>query len=141
MIKTIRLKDTIIAIVIPHTFAEPGISFFTPSDFSQQLAFMKHPAGKRIEPHTHVQAKREVLNTKEVLMIRSGRLRVDLYTENHEYITSETLQAGDVVLLASGGHGFEVLEDVEMFEVKQGPYTGENDKVRFMPSHRPPDHA
>ena len=133
MIKTIRHRDNIIAIIIPHTFSEPGISFFTPDDYCQQLAFMRHPVGHRIEPHTHMLVKREVLQTQEVLLIRSGRLRVDLYAESHEYLSSEVLEAGDVVLLASGGHGFEVLEDVEMFEVKQGPYTGENSKMRFIP--------
>lgn len=141
MIRTIRYKDSIIAIIVPHTFSEPGITFFTPDDFSQQLAFMKHPAGKQIQPHTHTHLKREVLNTKEVLVIRSGRLRVDLYSESQEYISSEVFEAGDVVLLASGGHGFEVLEDVEMFEVKQGPYTGENDKIRFVPQKKSTDHA
>ena len=34
-------------------------------------------------------------------------------------------------MLVSGGHGFKVLEEVEMIEVKQGPYYGEQDKVRF----------
>jgi mannose-6-phosphate isomerase-like protein (cupin superfamily) len=141
MIRTIQYKDSIIAIIIPHTFSEPGISFFTPHDFSQQLAFMKHPAGKQIQPHTHTHVKREVQNTKEVLVIRSGKLRVDLYSEDQEYMSSEVFGAGDVVLLASGGHGFEVLEDLEMFEIKQGPYTGENDKIRFVPAKRPPDNA
>ena len=28
-------------------------------------------------------------------------------------------------------HGFQVLEPVEMIEIKQGPYSGENDKTRF----------
>jgi len=136
MIRVIRHKEIIIAIIVPHTFAEPGISFFTPAEFSQQLAFMKHPAGKQIEPHTHTHLIREVHNTKEVLLIRSGKLRVDLYTESQEYISSEVCEAGDVLLLASGGHGFEILEDIEMFEVKQGPYTGENDKIRFMPARK-----
>lgn len=136
MIKTIRHKDSIVAIIIPHTFSEPGISFFTPDDFSQQLAFMKHPAGKKILPHVHTMVKREVLYTKEVLVIRSGKLRADFYTEDQEYITSEVFEAGDVILFASGGHGFEVLEDLEMFEIKQGPYAGDNDKVRFVPHER-----
>ena len=38
---------------------------------------------------------------------------------------------GEVILLASGGHGFEFLEETEMVEVKQGLNCGEQDKVRF----------
>ncbi len=123
--------DEIMAIIIKDRFSESGITFFTADEFSQQLAYMKHPAGKLIDPHVHNPVKREVLLTKEVLFIKKGLLRVDFYDDNREYINSYNLEAGDTILLAQGGHGFEVLEDVEMIEVKQGPYTGEMDKTKF----------
>ena len=44
---------------------------------------------------------------------------------------SRVLGPGDVIILMSGGHGFEVLEDLNMVEVKQGPYVGDADKTRF----------
>ena len=69
--------------------------------------------------------------TQEVLFIKKGKLKVDFYNEHQNYLESRILEAGDVILLASGGHGFEVLEEIEMIEVKQGPFTGENDKTRF----------
>lgn len=130
-IKEIKVQDHLLAIIVPHTYDKDGISFFTPNDLSQQLAHMKHPAGKLIEPHVHNIVKREVHYTQEVLFIRKGKLRVDFYDEAKNYIESYILGSGDVILLASGGHGFEVLEEVEMFEVKQGPYAGEEDKTRF----------
>ena len=135
----IRYKNQLLAIVIRSDFSEPGISFFTPDEFSQQLAFMKHPKGKEIEPHIHNIVRREVLLTKEVLVIRRGELRVDLYTDDREYVSSTVIGAGDVILLASGGHGFEVLEEIEMFEIKQGPYIGDEDKTRFVPEGRVDD--
>jgi len=131
MIEYIKNNDEIIAIIIYSLFNKQGVHFFTPDDFSQQLAFMSHPAGKTIEPHVHNLAAREIQYTKEVLFIRKGKLRVDFYTEEKNYIESKILEAGDVLLLSSGGHGFEVLEEIEMFEVKQGPYTGDKDKTRF----------
>lgn len=131
MIEEIKCKDEILAIIISHQFSNEGISFFTPDDFSQQLAFMKHPKGKIIEPHVHNIVKREVHYTKEVLFIRAGILRVDFYDDDQNYLESRILHSGDVILLSSGGHGFTVLEDLEMFEVKQGPYAGEIDKTRF----------
>lgn len=132
MIEQITHNDQIIAIIIRHNYLNNGITFFTPDDFSQQLAYMHHPKGKVIQPHVHNVVKREVLYTKEVLFIKKGKIRADFYTDDREYICSKILEAGDIILLAAGGHGFEIIDDTEMFEVKQGPYAGENDKTRFV---------
>jgi hypothetical protein len=130
MIKIIH-NNQLLALIIPHDFTKDGIEFFTPDDFSQQLAYMKHPAGKKIQPHVHNVVMREVHFTQEVLLLKRGKLRVDFFDDVKNYIESYILQAGDVILLSSGGHGFEVLEEIEMFEVKQGPFVGELDKTRF----------
>ena len=92
---------------------------------------MRHPAGKIIEPHLHNPVRREVFYTQEVLFIKQGKLRVDFYDKKQNFLESKILENGDVILLATGGHGFEVLEEVEMVEVKQGPYAGDQDKTRF----------
>ena len=94
---------------------------------------MSHPVGKQIQPHIHKRVKRQVNYTQETLFIRKGRLQIDFYSENQEFLESRVLEAGDVILLINGGHGFKVLEDLEMFEVKQGPYAGDEDKVKFNP--------
>lgn len=124
-------RDQIIAIIVYNERTEPGIHFLTPDDFSQQLALMHHPAGKVIYPHVHNPVPRHVHYTQEVLFIKRGKLRVDFYDDQQVYLESRVLHEGDVILLASGGHGFEVLEELEMIEVKQGPYAGEMDKTRF----------
>ena len=108
-----------------------GIKFFTPGDFSQQLGYMSRPEGYVIPPHVHNPVPREVQYTKEVLFIKSGRVRVDFYDDDQTYLESRILETGDVILLAYGGHGFEMLEPTEMIEVKQGPYAGDHDKTRF----------
>lgn len=120
-----------LAIIIKADYNKGGVEFFTPDDYSQQLAFMKHSKGRIIEPHIHNYINRQVQYTQEVLIIRRGKLRVDFYTDEKEYLESYMLQEGDVILLASGGHGFEVIEDLEMFEIKQGPYAGGEDKTKF----------
>lgn len=124
-------RGEILAIIVRDDFAKPGVHFFTPTEFSQQLGFMKHPMGKVIQPHVHTSAPRAVEYTQEILFIKKGKLRVDFYSREKVYVESRVLEAGDVILLASAGHGFKVLEDVEMFEVKQGPYSEHADKVRF----------
>ena len=133
MIENIKDKGLIIAIIVKSNFHKEGINFFTPNDLSQQLAYMSHPAGKNIQPHIHKKVKRDVHHTQETLFIRKGKLKVDFYSEDKEYLESRTLESGDVILLIQGGHGFEVLEDLEMFEVKQGPYAGDADKIKFTP--------
>src|SRR5262245_33957267 len=113
------------AIIIFASFDEPGIQFFTPPSFSQQLGSMSHSAGWIIPAHTNNPVKREVFRTNETLFIRKGKLRVDFYSDKGEYRKSRVLRSGDVILLVVGGHGFEVLEDLNMVEVKQGPYVAE----------------
>ncbi|MDQ3194338.1 MAG: hypothetical protein M3P82_04975 [Bacteroidota bacterium] len=131
MIQEIRHKDMLLAIIIPGDFSREGIHFFTPNDLSQQLAYMHHPQGKIIEPHVHNPVPRQVQYTQEVLFLKKGKLRVDFYDEEQNYLESRILMGGDVILLATGGHGFEVIEEIEMIEVKQGPYAGQEDKTRF----------
>jgi mannose-6-phosphate isomerase-like protein (cupin superfamily) len=131
MVEEIRSGDALLAIIVRAAYDKPGISFFTPSDLSQQLAYMRHPAGRAIAPHVHNPVSREVHYTQEVLFIKRGRLRVDFYDSARRYLRSRVLEAGDVILLATGGHGFEVIDEVEMIEVKQGPYAGDGDKTRF----------
>jgi hypothetical protein len=131
MIQQIIHEGVFLSLIIRKDYQKEGIEFFTPDDFSQQLAYMHHPQGKIIQPHVHNLVPREVRFTQEVLFIKKGRLRVDFYDDNQKYLESHILEAGDVILLATGGHGFEVLEEVEMIEVKQGPYTGDKDKTRF----------
>lgn len=131
MIEQVLNDEFLLAIIIREGFKKPGIQFLTPDDFSQQLAYMNHPAGKVIPPHVHNPVQREVSYTLEVLFLKRGKLRVDFYDNQRNYLESRILEAGDVILLASGGHGFEALEEIEMIEVKQGPYAGEADKTRF----------
>jgi len=93
---------------------------------------MKHPKGKIIEPHVHNPVPREVHYTQEVLFIKKGKVQVDFYSNDQEYLENRVLQTGDTILLSTGGHGFTMLDETEMIEVKQGPYAGEEDKTRFV---------
>ncbi|MBM5816105.1 MAG: hypothetical protein FJ083_05815 [Cyanobacteria bacterium K_Offshore_surface_m2_239] len=131
LVETIVSRGQLLALVLRTQFQKEGIDFFTPGDFSQQLGYMNRPQGYVISPHVHNPVAREVQYTKEVLFVKSGRMRVDFYDEDQTYLESRILEAGDVILLAYGGHGFEMLEPTEIIEVKQGPYAGDQDKTRF----------
>lgn len=133
MVEYIKNGDLFLGILIRSEYKSEGIRFFTPDDFSQQLAYMNRPKGYVITPHLHNAVVREVFYTQEVLFIKSGKVRVDFYNEKRAYLDSRTLLSGDVIMLSQGGHGFEMIEASEIIEVKQGPYAGENDKTRFFP--------
>ena len=131
MTEQIKNNDRIIAIILRANEHSDGISFFTPGNFSQQLGYMNRPKDYVIPPHVHNPVERKVDMTQEVLIVRSGKMRVDFYDDNRIYLESRILQTGDIILLAHGGHGFKMLEPTEMVEVKQGPYCGDQDKTRF----------
>src|SRR6267378_5909975 len=103
MVTEIQHNGEILAIILSRDFDNPGIHFFTPNDFSQQLAYMHHPAGRIIKAHFHNPAPRDVHYTLEVLLIKRGKLRVDFFDKQQKYLKSRILEAGDVILLAKGG--------------------------------------
>ena len=123
MIELVSFRSETLAIILRASYYKEGIEFFTPDDYSQQLAYMNRPTGYVIPPHVHNPIRREVQFTKEVLFIKSGKVRVDFYSEDKVYVESRFLRAG----------GFLMLENSEIIEVKQGPYAGDKDKTRFDP--------
>ena len=132
MIENIINNSKTFAIIIRSNYNQEGIKFFTPSEFSQQLGYMNRPKGYEIAPHLHKKIQRNVEATQETLLIKSGKVRIDFYDEKKDYLISKILYKGDVILLITGGHGFEMLEQSEMIEIKQGPYhNGDADKTRF----------
>ena len=118
MIDHIFHNKELLSIIIRSNYEQNGIKFFTPNDFSQQLGYMKREKGYVIDPHIHRPVNREVHFTKEVLFIKTGKVRVDFYDDLQNYLESRILLKGDVILLAKGGHGFTMLDKSEIIEVK-----------------------
>ena len=122
-----------LGLIVRSWFSVSGIDFLTPDTFGQQVAYMNRPKGEIIQAHIHEPISRTLIGTQEVLYIRKGRIRVDFYESDRTYVSSMILEAGDLMLLNTGGHGFEVLEDIDMIEIKQGPFAEGRDKTRFVP--------
>lgn len=131
MIQKIVKNKEVLAIILRANYRSAGIEFFTPNEYSQQLGYMNRTKGYKILPHIHNKVRRSVEFTNEVLLIKSGKVRVDFYDEHKSYFKSELLHKGDVILLVKGGHGFEMIENSEMIEIKQGPYLDDADKTHF----------
>jgi len=126
-------SDGLLGIIIRELqgTSPPGGLFHTPRDLTQQVGYIKHDKGHPIPRHIHKAADRFIRNNVEVILVRKGKMRVDFYTSRQQLVCSRTVGEEDVVILVAGGHGFEALEDLELFEVRQGPYLGEQDKERF----------
>jgi hypothetical protein len=130
-IESIWRGDRLIAYIIRAGVASAETSFFTGDDAAFQAGFVVYPAGGAVVPHVHLPIERKVVGTSELLMVRRGRCIVDLYGEDQVFVASRELVTGDTVLLIEGGHGFRMIDDTVLFEVKQGPYGGQAEKVRF----------
>lgn len=132
-IEKIYNGDDLLSIIIRDNFHASGITFITPDDYPHQLGYMNREKDYVIAPHVHNRVERKVDFTQETLVIKSGVVRVDFYTQEMQYLESRIVYKGDIILLAAGGHGFKMIQPSEMIEIKQGPYAGAMDKVRFEP--------
>jgi hypothetical protein len=126
----ITARDVTLALVMRAAPAPPGAQFVTPPEAGLQVGVLTHAEGTTIPRHVHRQVERQVSGTSEVLIVRSGCCEVDVYDED-ELIASTQLRPGDVMVLLAGGHGLRMLEDTVLVEVKQGPYLGVEEKVRY----------
>ncbi len=127
----IQQRDQVFAIVIRHGFSKPGVHFFTPGEFSQQLGMLVHAKGKVVDRHRHRPVRREILRTQEVLVVLSGTIKIQIYNDEGSLLRTVVLKEGDSILLATGGHRVEILKKAKILEVKQGPYAGFEDKEYF----------
>lgn len=103
----------------------------TPDAYYQQVGLVVYPNGGIIKRHQHLPLQRHLVGTPEVVMVRQGRVEVDLYALDKSLLGTWTLEKGDLIALAGGGHGFRCLEDTILLEIKQGPYTGLQEKELF----------
>ena len=132
-IEVIQQDDRIYAYVIRSSVNPEETKFFTPETENLQVGFVVYRKGGEVVPHTHHRIRREVEGTAEVLVVRQGHCHMDIFRDDQTLFATRQLRTGDTVLLVSGGHGFRMIEDTTLLEVKQGPYTGIQEKERFFP--------
>jgi len=126
--------DLILAVIIRDTDWEEGLNFVSSEGDYQQVGIWGYDKGKKLAPHIHLSEPREVLRTQEVVFVKDGRIRANIYTEKEQFLTSIELKRGDTIILLKGGHGYEILEDnTKILELKNGPYIGpERDRKKIM---------
>jgi hypothetical protein len=106
-------------------------TFLTPPELKQQVGFVVYPAGGEVRRHVHLALERHLVGTSEVIIVRRGLCEIDVYNDDRELVATREIRAGDIMLMTGGGHGFRMHEDTVLLEVKQGPYTGIDEKELF----------
>lgn len=131
VVETISREGEVLALIIRAEQMPPTTTFVTPPEYKQQVGFVVYPAGGEIRRHFHRPLERHLVGTSEVLVLKKGHCLIDVYDDNLELVATRELYCGDVMLMVAGGHGFRMLEDTVFLEIKQGPYTGVDEKVHF----------
>jgi len=131
LIEKIIWQDIPLAYIIRGELMPTATTFLTPPEFKQQVGFVVYPAGGQIQRHVRRPIERHLIGTSEVLVVHKGRCEMDIYTDDRKLVATRELRTGDIMLMVGGGHGFRMLEDTVFLEVKQGPYTGIDEKERF----------
>jgi mannose-6-phosphate isomerase-like protein (cupin superfamily) len=124
-------NNSILAYLIRNSENPDKTSFITPPYLNFQAGFIIYPDGSEIPRHFHHPVQRSIQGTSEVIFVREGACIVDIYTSAKELIASRSMEKGDIVMFVSGGHGFRITEKTVLFEIKQGPYPGAEEKERF----------
>jgi hypothetical protein len=129
--EAIERDGTTYAYLLRASVTSDRTSFLTPDSLNMQLGFVVYKAGTGPAAHLHRPIERRITGTLELILVRSGLCDIDVYDDARQLVGSRTMSPGDAVLLVAGGHGFRMREDTVLLEVKQGPYTGIDEKVRF----------
>ena len=132
MIEKIFHKKELFALIVRGKYRKKkGINFFTDNNSIQQFGYMNHRKNHIIKPHLHKKQTRKLLGTSEVILLLKGILRVDFYSNKKKYLFSKILKEKDIIMLVHGAHGFKVIKNIEMIEIKQGPFISKMDKIKF----------
>ena len=124
-------NDEPLAYIVRAELLPDETTFLTPPEFKQQVGFVVYSEGGEIARHVHRALERHLVGTSEVLVVRKGRCQIDIYNDERDLVATRELRPGDIMLMVGGGHGFRMLEDTVFLEVKQGPYTGIEEKEGF----------
>ncbi|MAZ78155.1 MAG: hypothetical protein CMF39_05705 [Legionellaceae bacterium] len=131
LIENIEKDGQLLAMIVRSSFMPDQTTFLTSDGMNQQIGYIVRSKDGLIDPHMHQPTKRLIVGTTEVLLVKKGVVDVDIYSMDRKKIVTKRLEEGDIILLNVGGHGFRIIEDAVLVEVKQGPYVGESDKQRF----------
>ncbi len=130
-IEVIYDNNSPLCYIIRAALVPERTTFLTPPEFKQQVGFIVYPSGGEVKRHMHLDIERNLRGTSEVLIVKRGHCLMDVYNQEKQLVVTRELFEGDLMLMVGGGHGFRMLEDTILLEVKQGPYLEVEEKEHF----------
>ena len=130
-VERINWNNRPLAYIIRASFLPDCTTFLTPPEFKQQVGYIVYPAGGEVARHVHRPLEHHLVGTSEVLIVKKGHCLIDIYSDDQQLVATRELYPEDIMLMVGGGHGFRMLEDTILLEIKQGPYIGPDEKERF----------
>lgn len=95
------------------------------------MVFLNTIKGVRIKPHFHKNIPKKIREVQEVLHIVYCRIEAEFFENMGKKIGSVILESDDTILLLTGGHGFDILRDAKILEIKQGLYSSVKEDKKF----------
>ena len=132
-VEKVNVNNVEVAIIIRAINTTERIEFFTNPEDQFQIGAFNMAKGEKIQPHFHLNQRRVLNGTVELIYVLSGELIVNFYKNKSKDETYKkvNLTMGDLIFLKSGIHGFEIKENCNFFEVKQGPFIDGKDKIKL----------
>ena len=124
-------KGKLLAILIDTRKNNDSKNFYTSNDLDIQVASFNLNSQDAIERHFHYSQNRIITTTSEVIYLQSGKIEVEIYDENRQFIQNVIVEEEMIIVLLKGAHAINILVNSKFIEIKQGPYDPENDKERF----------
>lgn len=122
---TILKEDKKIALKFGLQDIKGGLTFFSEDNDFVQVGTWRYEKGKNLLAHIHNFVEKEVNRTQEFIYVVKGAVKAFIYDEDEFLLEDILLHSNEGLILFSGGHGYEILEDdTIVIEVKNGPYVG-----------------
>jgi len=120
-----RSNQQLIAVLCSvSVYSKPdSADFITERGHSIQVGVLCKSAGEIVKAHQHLPEQKVVRGCQEVLIVTEGELQVTIYDTDHNFVGTTVIYPHQIFIQYVGGHKFEVLDDVQFIEIKQGPYT------------------
>ena len=126
MIKTFKNSNGLTVAYFFSLDTFKGNVFPTSADQPMQFGFSDNLVSRSIPKHIHKNIDRNISVTSEFIYVIKGKMKIKIFDEKGLYLSEIELSDNDALLQFIGGHSFEIDKGTRFFEIKQGPYLGQN---------------
>ena len=104
-------------------------TFISKDSENIQIGVFNYKETHNIKKHRHNFIERQVNRTQEFILVLSGEMEANIYSDDGALICNLSLIEGSGLLLLAGWHDFSIPQNCNFMEAKTGPYIGSLDKT------------